>query len=456
MLLSEPLRSFVEKAPVSVMTAAILERVFDPQTLERVFEENAQLQYTHELTFGQVVKIMSDVVYRATPSVNAWYATHGKELSVRRAAVYDKLNGLELPIGAALVRHSADTLLPCLQALPNPPAPLLTGYRVRVLDGNHLAGTEHRIFETRRLRAAVLPGQALVFYDPRYDLMDAIVPCENAHAQERSLLDQALALVAKDDCIVADRNFCTTGFLFGLRRRAAYFVIRQHSSTLHATLRGERRLVGADADGRNLYEQDLFLSEPATGETMTVRRVTIELLKPTQAGEMEIHILTNLPTTVNAFSVADLYARRWTIEAGFQQLTVDLECEIDTLGYPRAALFGFSVAVLAYNVVSLVKNALRAAWGEEYVAEKLSTYYVTLEVATVTPGLRIAVAAEVWSEFCTMSVPEFAALLLKLAQGIDKDKYAKHKRGPKKQTPKKTSGKRQKHHATAKLLAPSD
>jgi hypothetical protein len=283
-----------------------------------------------------------------------------------------------------------------------------------------------------------------------------VVPCENAHAQERSLLDQALALIAKNDCIVADRNFCTTGFLFGLRRRDGFFVIRQHSSTLHDKLRGQRRLLGTDTDGRNIYEQDLFLSEPATGETMTVRRVTIALLKPTQAGDTEIHILTNLPTTVNALTVADLYARRWTIETGFQQLTVDLECEIDTLGYPRAALFGFSVAVLAYNVVSLVKNALRAAWGEEYVTEKLSTYYVTLEVAKVTPGLRIAVADAVWAEFRTMSMTEFTAMLLKLAQGIDKDKYTKHKRGPKKQPPKKISGKQHKHHATAKLLAQSD
>lgn len=456
MLLSEPLRSFVEKAPMSVMVVAILERLYDPQALERLFEENAELQYTKELTFGQVVKIMSDVVYRATPSVNAWYVTHGKDLSVRRQSLYDKLNGLELPLGAALVRHSVDILLPCLQALPDQPPPLLAGYRVRVLDGNHLAGTEHRILETRSLRAAVLPGQALVFYDPRYDLMEAVVPCENAHAQERSLLGQALELIVKDDCIVADRNFCTTGFLFGLCRRDAFFVIRQHRSTLHDTLRGERRLLGADADGRNIYEQDLHLLEPATGDTMTVRRVTIELLKPTQTGDTEIHILTNLPTAVNAMAVADLYARRWSIEAGFQQLTVDLECEIDTLGYPRAALFGFSVAILAYNVVSLVKNALRAACGQEYVTEKLSTYYVTLEVAKVTPGLRIAVPEAVWAECRTMSVPEFTAMLLKLAQGIDRDKYTKHKRGPKKQPPKKISGKHHKHHATAKLLTQPD
>lgn len=54
-----------------------------------------------------------------------------------------------------------------------------------------------------------------------------------------------------------------------------------------------------------------------------------------------------------------------------------------------------------------------------------------------------------------MSVTEFTTMLLKLARSIDRDKYTKHKRGPKKQPPKKISGKQYKHHATAKLLAQS-
>lgn len=36
----------------------------------------------------------------------------------------------------------------------------------------------------------------------------------------------------------------------------------------------------------------------------------------------------------------EMYRQRWTIEGVFQQLTEDLHCEIDTLGYPKAALFG--------------------------------------------------------------------------------------------------------------------
>jgi hypothetical protein len=83
------------------------------------------------------------------------------------------------------------------------------------LDGNHLAGTEHRLVELRRYRAAALPGHALVFSDPQWDVATEVMPCEDAYTQERALLPEVVAMVAARDCIGADRNFCTTGFLFG-------------------------------------------------------------------------------------------------------------------------------------------------------------------------------------------------------------------------------------------------
>ena len=67
---------------------------------------------------------------------------------------------------------------------------------MRVLDGNHLTGTEHRLEDLRTTRAAALPGKALVFYEPCRDLITDVVPCEDAYTQERALVDQALALVA--------------------------------------------------------------------------------------------------------------------------------------------------------------------------------------------------------------------------------------------------------------------
>lgn len=454
MLLGKRFAAFVKRSPISVMVSGTIERLFDPVRLDQVFQDHAVLGYFKELTFSGCVQIMSHVVFAESPSVGAYYQAHQDEIPVTRQAVYYKLRRMEPQIPAALVHYSAEQLLPGVKAMRSQAPPLLPRYRVRVLDGNHLTGTEHRIFELRRFRAATLPGQALAFYDPRHGLITDVIPCEDAYAQERSLLDQALACISPHDCILADRNFCTTGFLFGIRRRGAFFVIRQHASTLSWELQGKRRLAGQDGRGRDIYEQAVRLTDPETGETFTARRITIALDKPNKEGETELHILSNLPRkAASAVKIADLYADRWTIETAFQQLTDDLRCEINTLGYPKAALFGFCMACVAFNAVSVVKAAIRAAQGKQYVEEELSMYYLTLEVAQTTPGMMIAIPAENWKVFRTMSDKKFAATLVDLARQIDPRKYAKHKRGPKRKPPKKISGKRNHHVSTARILA---
>lgn len=454
MLLGKPFARFVEESPVSVMVQGTLERVLDPEKIQQVFDDNAVWQYTKELTFFQCGQVMSDVVFQVTPSVGAWYQAHPDELNVTRQALYDKLKHIELPTSAALVRYSYAELLPAAKKLGIRPQPLLAGYHVRALDGNHLSGTDHRILETRRHRAVALPGQALVFYDPQWDMISDIIPCECGHAQERSLTEEIVAAVCRGDCILADRNFCTTKILFGIARQNGLFVIRQHKSTLDWKTTGKKRRVGKDEQGRWIEEQAVELTDPASGLALVVRRITIQLAKPTQDGATELHILTNLPTeAADAVKVADLYADRWTIETAFQHLTEDLCCEINTLGYPKAALFGFSLALVAYNVVSRVKLAMRAAHGKEFVEEKLSPYYVTLEMSQVCSGMRIAIEDRHWDVFRRMSVEQFATTLLELANNMDLRKYTKHKRGEKKPQPKKLSGKKIKHVSTAKLLA---
>lgn len=454
MMLGECFEKFLERSPVSVMVRGTLERVFDPEKLERVFTDNALLQYTRELTFAQCVGLMSDVVFRIAPSVGAWYKAHQGEISVTRQAVYDKLKHLELPTAAGLVAYAGRELGASLQQLPSPPPPLLPGYRVRVLDGNHLAGTEHRVKELRRYRAAALPGHALVFYDPQWEVATEVIPCEDAYAQERTLLPEVVPMVQQGDCIVADRNFCTLGFLFGITRRGGGFVIRHHASNVVGQPQGPRRGGGHDARGQALYEQTLCVTEPETGATLGVRRITVELHTPTRDGDTEIHILTNLPVTdAPAALISALYADRWTIETAFHHLTVDLACEVDTLGYPKAALFGFCVALVAYNVVALVKGALRAAHGAAYVEDQLSMYYLTLEVAQVATGMEIALGAEQWEIFRQMTTAEFATALVAIAQRLDTKKYTKHKRGPKKKPPHKLSGKGRTHLSTARILA---
>ena len=120
-----------------------------------------------------------------------------------------------------------------------------------------------------------------------------VVLCEDGHAQERSLLDQIVAIVAAKDLWIADRNFCTTDFLFGIARRGGFFVIRQHASTLHWEFVGKRRACGRIDTGK-VFEQTIRATNDA-GEILILRRVTVLLDQPTRDGETELHLLTNVP-----------------------------------------------------------------------------------------------------------------------------------------------------------------
>src|SRR5512135_1045035 len=227
MILSDVFERFSRDAPLSVMAQGVMENALSPQILDQLFEDVAEKQFTHKLLFSTIVDLMSVVVCRIRPSIHAAFQARAETIGVTIDAVYDKLDRLETTVSAALVPTVAARLRPVIDAMNGARTAWLPGYRVRILDGNHLPGTAHRLKELRTMRADALPGQALVVLDPRLMLATDVVLCEDGPAQERSLLDQILPLVADKDLWIADRNFCTTDFLFGITRRNGCLVIRQ-------------------------------------------------------------------------------------------------------------------------------------------------------------------------------------------------------------------------------------
>lgn len=451
MLLEKLFDRFAKGSPLTVMLRGTLEYALRPELLDQLFAETAARQYTHKLLFSTLVDITALVVCRVHRSHNAAYQADPAQVGVSLRALYDKLDHTEPAISAAMVHHIGARLLPVVQELQAGLPPRLPGYRMRILDGNHLAATQHRIKELRRLRSGPLPGQALVVYDPQWMMVTEVVPCEDGHAQERALLGDVLSLVQPKEVWVGDRNFCTTDFLFGIATRDGFFVIRQHAQTLHWKLKGKRRSCGRSETGK-VYEQAVELADEK-GNILTARRVTVELDTPTRAGDTAIHILTNLPETdADALMIAAAYHGRWTIETAFGELAATLSAEIDTLGYPKAALFCFCVGLVAYNVLSVIKGALRVTHGEKKVVEEVSGYYVANEIARTYEGMMIAIPEEEWHVFARMTVAGFVRVLKTLAQGVRLETLKKHPRGPKKPVVKKPTNNKEPHVSTARLL----
>ena len=451
MILGDVFERFAQDSPLTVMARGLMENALSPSLVDQLFEDVAEKQYTKKLLFSSIVDLMSAVVCRIHPAICSAYQAHAETIDASLKAVYDKIDRTEPALSAALVRSTGARLAEVIDAMEGARPPLLAGYHVKILDGNHLAGTEHRIKELRTMRAGALPGQALVVLDPRLMLATDVVLCEDGHAQERSLLDRVLETVRAQDLWIDDRNFCTTTFLFGIAGRKAFFVTRQHASTLHWEFAGERRACGRIDTGQ-VFEQTIRATNDA-GEILILRRITVALDKPTRDGDNEIHILTNVPREdARARVIADLYRQRWTIETAFQELESVLNGEVNTLGYPKAALFAFCLALVAYNVLSTLKAALRAVHGEEVVSQDVSGYYVADEIKRVHDGMMIAIPEDEWVVFHALTPMEWAGVLVRLAKAVRLPKYQKHIRGPKKPKPEKQSGAKIKHVATAKIL----
>lgn len=450
-MLPKAFDSFIEQRPICVMARAVLENLFQPERLDALFRRTAERQYERTLLFSSVVELMHAVVLGVEPSVYAGYRRRRHTIAVSDQALYDKLDGMELGLPAALVRDAADQATGVIDALKARRKPWLTGYRIRILDGNHLSATEHRIEELRTTWAAPLPGKILVVMDPETGLASDVFLTPDGHAQERSLLDEVIATLRERDLWIADRNFCTFKFLFAIARQGGFFIIRQHGQ-VQGKLKGKRHFVGDGPTGK-VYEQEIQLS--FGDETRTLRRITIELKQATRDGDRVLHVLTNLPAKTSALGVAELYRQRWTIETLFLEVTQTLACEIKPLCYPKAALFVFCLALVAANAVAIIKAALRATHGEEK-ADELSGYYLALEIKQTYDGMMIALPPERWRVFRGMSVHIFAKALKKIAVHVDLMMYRKSPRGPKKPPPKKTRYRNGGHVSTHKLLTEDD
>src|SRR3954465_2153192 len=219
MVLDDIFERFAEQSPVTVMARAALEHALDPGAIDALFENVAERRYTRTLLFSTVGDLMGTVVCNVRPAIHAAFQADAESIGVSLRAVYDKLDRTEPGVSAELVRHTARTLGPVITAMGGTRTAWLPGYSIKIRDGNQLAGTEHRLQALRAVGAGALPGHALVVLDPQAMLVTDVFPCEDGHAQERSLLGQVLETIRSGEVWVADRNFCTTRFLSGLARR---------------------------------------------------------------------------------------------------------------------------------------------------------------------------------------------------------------------------------------------
>jgi hypothetical protein len=168
--------------------------------------------------------------------------------------------------------------------------PWLAGYRVKIIDGNCIESTEHRLKVLRGVEAGALPGKSLVVYEPALGLVTDVFPCEDGHAQERSLCGDVLKTVKAGDLWIEDRHFCTREFLCQIDTREAFFVTREHQGLpfeIFSPLQAWGRTPTGEVAQQRVRVMD------AEGNWHAFRRLRIKRKQATRDGAKRLDILTN-------------------------------------------------------------------------------------------------------------------------------------------------------------------
>jgi IS4 transposase len=305
----------------------------------------------------------------------------------------------------------------------------------------------------RGFGGAALPGHSLVVYDPDLKMVLDLEPCEDAYTQERAVMPSLLERAVPGELWIADRAFSTRTILGEWERRGCGFIVREHSSTPSPRAFGEASYQGRVETGA-VYEQAVGFNDEAE-HPVTLRRIELHLKEPTGAGEPVIRILSNLPKErFTAGEIACLYRHRWKIESMFQRLESVLHSEVKTLGHPRAALLAFGVAVVAYNVLTVLQAAVWAAHELRNSSIELSPFYVALEVRSCYTGMMLLISPAAWRPYDAIGAPKLSHLLLDIAAHARPKALRKAPQGarrPKKKVHVSAEEKRR-HVSTARVL----
>lgn len=227
MVMNAVIARCAERSPVTVMARLALQRALDPAWVDEMFEREGGAQYQRELLFSTTVELMSVVAVGLRPSVHA-AAQACPDMPVSVQALYDKIKHTEPNLVRSLVAGSAERLKEVLAPMIDTKSPTVPGYRLRIVDGNHLPASEKRLKPLRGFRGAALPGHSLVVYDPDLEMVVDMEPCEDAHAQERAVMPRLLERATSGELWIADRNFSTRNILSELDRCGCGFIVREH------------------------------------------------------------------------------------------------------------------------------------------------------------------------------------------------------------------------------------
>lgn len=166
----------IEVSPLTVLVRGVLEWACPQIFFEELFDRECRpRQWNRKLTISAIAWLMLTVVSGVRKSVFAAFqadqATEAPTIAASAAALYAKYGRIAPEYTTAVVRASGQRMRSLLDSAGARGPSGWEGYRVIILDGTDLAGTEHRLKPLRRIKAAGLPGRFVAAYDLATDVV---------------------------------------------------------------------------------------------------------------------------------------------------------------------------------------------------------------------------------------------------------------------------------------------
>jgi hypothetical protein len=407
-------REVLTRLPLAEATLQLWAWIADDNHLDDLFERLRGRQYTRELTFPVVVRLIADALIQYRGSGRRSFL-HGQEdgiLDTSRQSVYSKLGRIDLALSEAFLAEGAQRLL---QILPDTAsdAPLLPsrlqGFDIYIVDGKIVKRVAKLLKPLRGQKGGLLGGKALVALHLQSRLAIAMASVADGEVNDAKLVPALLPQVAQTllrrRLAVLDSQFCDLTQTALLLAQGDHFVVRAHPKVhFHPDAAADHAhdtgvACGVDERGRTWTQDWGWLGVPHGKKSLYVRRITLH-----RPGDNAVVIYTDL-LNPHEFPAADLltvYLARWGIERVFQQITevFDLRSLIGTT--PEGTVFQLSFCLLLYNMIQVVRA--HVAQAAQLPVETISTELLYEDVRRQLTALAEVVGLARAAELLTLPV----------------------------------------------------
>ncbi len=345
----------------------LLQEHITPALCHATFGRVRKTERQRKWTLDALVRFWTAVILRAPKALTQALteALEGREPLFPRVeatpeAFFQRCRDLRPAFFAEVFRRFTERLL---AAVPSRYATSMAPVRERfadivMLDGSRLAAIARRLKVLWDERAVILPGCLLGVYDLRRGLCRALYFAADAAASEMTRAKAALADLARNTLVVADRLYGTADFFAALRARGCWGLVRRNRQL---SLRKVQRLRKCRHRGGVLEDWVVRAGTGVSAPTQTLRYICW------RRGRTRYELLTSvlMPTRLRAAEALALYPLRWRIERMYFDLKEVLNLNRIYTANPNAVAMQVYAAAIVYNALRVAQSEAAAAGGIE-------------------------------------------------------------------------------------------